>query len=399
MSHIPWTKKYEPSKIDELELQNNIIVRIKNYMTDHKSSKPILLYGPPGTGKTVAAHVFAKEFEYELVEVNASDFRSKAEIEKVIGTASKQMSLFNKSKVILIDEIDCLTKHDRGALGEIIKLFKSCPYPIMLTANDPWDRSLNKLRKECNLIMFDRLDSKIIASILKKICIGEEIKYSDDDIRLLAIRASGDLRGAIIDLQTLVKDKTFDAASLQELTGRMQKQSVMNGLALIYRSKDAKISSHAFNNVDIDYNTQFNWLEENTAYAYDDPEEWNFAYNYLSLADIFNKRIRRWQHWRFIVHINALSTIGVSLAKTKPYTKFITFKETKRFLKMWLAKNKNAAKINFSKRVAEKTHCSYKDIYKDIESYKFILNNPQTQALFLKEFDMSKSDISFLFKG
>jgi len=398
MSHTPWTKKYEPSKIDELELQNNIIVRIKNYMHDHKSSKPILLYGPPGTGKTVAAHVSAKEFGYELVEVNASDFRSKAEIEKVIGTAAKQMSLFYKSKVILIDEIDCLTKHDRGALGEIIKLFKTCPYPIIITANDPWDRSLNKLRKECNLIMFDKLDSKIIASILKKICIHEEIKFNDDDIRLLAIRASGDLRGAIIDLQTLVRNKEFDQASLQELTGRMQKQSVMNAMALIYRSSNAKISSHAFDFVDIDYNTQFNWLEENTAYAYDTPEEWSFAYNYLSLADIFNRRIRRWQHWRFIVHINALSTIGVSLAKTQPYKKFITFKETKRFLKLWLANNKNAAKLSFSKRVAEKTHCSYKEIYKGIESYKYILNNPATQKLFLKEFDMTKSDIAFLYK-
>lgn len=402
MPNKPWTKKYEPNSFDELELQNNVIVRLRNYIDTFKAkkSKPLLFYGPPGTGKTAAAHVLTNEYGYELVEVNASDFRSKVNFDAIVGNATKQMSLFFKSKLILIDEVDGMSgSGDRGALSEIIKLAKECPYPIILTANDPWDRSFSKLRTASTLILFDKIDSKVISSVLKKICIAENIEYRDDDIRLLAIRAGGDMRGAIIDLQTLVtRDRKFDVKSLQELYGRMQKQSMMNGLALLYRTTDPKISSKAFDFVDSDPNTTFNWIEENTAYAYeDDIPALNYAYDYLSYADIFSKRIMKDQYWRLLVYINALSTIGVSIAKTKPYNKFFTFKETTRFLKLWMAKNKNAAKLSFAKTVSEKTHASVKDVYNDLYLYKYILSGTYNKNLFLKEFDMAKDDIEFIF--
>lgn len=402
MSHKAWTQKYEPHSFDELELQNNVIVRLKEFITNFKAkkTKPLLLYGPPGTGKTAAAHVLAKQFGYELVEVNASDFRSKANLNAIVGNATKQMSLFYKSKLILIDEVDGMSGGgDRGALSEIIKLSKSCPYPMILTANDPWDRSFNKLRTASTLVLFDKIDSKVISFVLKKICRAEKIEFENDDIRLLAIRAGGDLRGAIIDLQTLVtRDKKFDVKSLQELYGRAQKQSMMNALALLYRTSKAKISSHAFDFVDSDPNTNFNWLEENTAKAYeDDIPALYYAYDKLSYADIFNRRIRKDQYWRLLIYVNAMSTIGVSVAKTQPYNKFFTFKETKRFLKLWMAKNRNSAKLSFAKTVAQKTHASTKDIYKDLYLYKYILSNNYTKKLFLQEFDMSSSDIAFIF--
>lgn len=399
MSSIPWTKKYEPKSIDDLQLQNSIIVRLKSYVEQfNRKNKPLLLYGPPGTGKTVAAQVLAKTYHYELVELNASDFRDKETIGTVIGNASKQMSLFFRSKLILIDEVDALSGDDRGALTAIIDLLKTSPYPIILTANDPWDREMNKLRTACSMIMFDKLDSKIIASVLRDICIKENIRFQDDDLRLLAMRAGGDLRGAIIDLQTLTTNKVIDTSSMHELSGRMQKQSIMSALALLYKTNDPYISSRCFDNTDIEVNDQFNWIEENTALAYDAPEEVNFAYNYLSYADIFNRRIIKTQYWRFLVYISALSTMGVSLAKIKPYTKFFTFKETQRFLKMWIAKNRNSAKINFSKLVAAKTHCSPKEIYKNITPFKFILSDNNTKANFFREFDMGDSDIEFMFK-
>jgi DNA polymerase III delta prime subunit len=48
---------------------------------DGSDKRALLLSGPPGIGKTTASHVVAHEAGYEVVELNASDVRSKKSLE------------------------------------------------------------------------------------------------------------------------------------------------------------------------------------------------------------------------------------------------------------------------------------------------------------------------------
>ena len=105
----PWTKQYTPSKLDEIEGQDTAIEQLQEYVKNFKRGKALLLWGPSGCGKTCSAHAIAKELNLEIIEVNASDFRNKDQIDATVGNASKQMSLFSKGKIILVDEIDGLS--------------------------------------------------------------------------------------------------------------------------------------------------------------------------------------------------------------------------------------------------------------------------------------------------
>ena len=84
------------------------------------------------------------------------------------------------------------------------------------------------------------------------------------------------------------------------------------------------------------------------------------AYDYLSKADIFRKRIMRWQYYRFLSYISTFLTAGISVSKTKVNEKQVDYKRSTRILKMWIAKQKHAKRKEIAVEIAKNSHCSVK---------------------------------------
>ena len=57
------------------------------------NAKAALLSGPPGIGKTSACRIVCKHLGYEVMEMNASDCRSKLAIQSGISTLSNNQSI------------------------------------------------------------------------------------------------------------------------------------------------------------------------------------------------------------------------------------------------------------------------------------------------------------------
>ena len=141
------------------------------------------------------------------------------------------------------------------------------------------------------------------------------------------------------------------------------------------------------------------WLDENLPKEYEKPADLQRAYENLSRADIFQRRIKRWQHWRFLVYINALITAGIATSKDRKYEKFVPYKPTGRILKMWWAKQKSLKKKAIAAKIAENTHTS---------TYKALQSMPYFQKMFKKdkvlaknlaeELDLDKEEISWMKK-
>ncbi len=53
---------------------------------------------PPGVGKTTTAHIVAHELGYDVMELNASDARSKKLLDQHVSDALSSQSLSNESK-------------------------------------------------------------------------------------------------------------------------------------------------------------------------------------------------------------------------------------------------------------------------------------------------------------
>ena len=400
----PYTKKYIPEKSSDIIGQDAALKELKDFVINfkRKKNKAALLYGPSGTGKTGSVYAIANELGLEILEVNASDFRNAEQIDSRAGMAAGQQSLFFKSKIILVDEVDGLSgTQDRGGIQAIIKLVEKSAFPIILTAMNPWDHKFAALRRKSNMVEFQPLDANSIFRILKKICDEEKIKHEEEVLKGLARRSAGDARAAINDLQTLTIEKNeLTKESLEELHERNKVDSIINALIKIFRTPDPKIALSAFENVEENLDEQLLWIDENLPREYTKAEDLANAYDKLSKADVFSRRIRRWQHYRFLVYINELITAGIALSKEKKYEHHVQYKPTGKLLKLWWAKQKSMKKMAIAEKIAEKTHTSKKKALQNTLPYMQVAfkKNKEFRENFIREMDLGEEEIEWLKK-
>ncbi|RLG06478.1 MAG: hypothetical protein DRN59_02925, partial [Thaumarchaeota archaeon] len=150
--------------------------------------KAVLLYGPAGVGKTSLVLAYGKEHGYDVVEVNASDWRNEARMKAVVGESSLQATLDGSSKkIILIDEVDGIAgKEDAGGIAALKRIIDETRVPLALVANNPWDPKLAPIREKCLMLEFKRLKKSEIIRRLREIARSEGIQVSEAVLEKIA---------------------------------------------------------------------------------------------------------------------------------------------------------------------------------------------------------------------
>ena len=379
--------KYKTKCFADIKGQEQAISKIQFFLKNFPKKKALILYGPSGTGKTSLAHTLALETNSEILELNASDLRNQEQISKIIGESSLQISLFNKNKIFLVDEVDGISKDDRGGLQELVRLIELTNFPIIITANNIWDKKFSDLRKKSELIELKELNYKIILNILKEICIKEKLNLTDDILTSLSIKARGDVRAAINDLQTINQE-----TSHKDIHERDKEEKIFNALQKIFKTLPNNETINLLEKVDMPLDEIFLWLEENIPSEYRG-EELAKAYDALSKADVFRGRIYRQQHWRFLVYQNLLLSAGVSSAKSQIKSGFTIYKRPARILKIWLMNQKNKYKKSIAIKYADYCHVGTKRAMREFPIIKKIINsNPEIQ----KQLRLEQDEVAFL---
>ena len=381
-------EKYKPEKLNEIKGNNKSINELKYFVENFKRGKAGLLYGAIGVGKTLSVHILAKELNYDIIEVNASDHRDKESVERIIGESSQQYSLFKKGRIILVDEIDGLNLEDRGGAQALASIISKSIWPIIMTCNDPFNSKLKNLRSKSRLIEFKKLDYLDVFKILKEVCDKEEIKFKEDKLKQLARKSDGDVRAALNDLQNLASEKELEDI---EFGDREHKETIFNALRLIFKSKDPILLLDILSKTDLDLDECILWLDENLAKEYD-KEDLKNAYEVLAKADVFKGRIRRQQYYGFLVYINALVSAGIGLSKKEKNNKFVNYKRPERILKLWIARQRYNKKLGIAEKIAKINHISTKRVLNDFYYYKNFLKSNEM----VKELDLNDDEINWL---
>ncbi len=371
--NIPWCEKHRAICYTDLKGQDLAIDKVKIFLRTFPKKKAVVLHGAPGTGKTSLAYAIASENDLEIMELNASDLRDKDKIASIIGPASQQRSLFKTGKLILIDEVDGISTRDRGGLSELLGLLEKSAYPIIVTANDIWQQKFNLLRMKAEMIQLKEVDYKAVLGILKSICEKENCVVSNDLLTSISIKARGDIRAAINDLQIL--SNMDEPALVKEIGERNKEESIFSSLQYVF--KNAQIDKKMltiYDEVNMPTDQVFLWIEENIPYEYKGEELYK-AFDALSRADVFRGRIYRQQHWRFLVYENFLLGSGIAAAKKYNRAGWTNYKKPSRILKIWLQNQRAVKKKSICEKYAQHSHISVKKAMKDFLMLRILLKD------------------------
>ena len=393
-----FTLKYAPNNTEQVFGQDKAVLQLKDFVQNYKQrkEKAALIYGPIGNGKTSSVYAIIKELDYDILEINSSDLRNKKALGEFLRSAMGQQSLFFKPKVILIDEIDNFSgMKDRGGIPELAKALDKSSFPVIMTSNDPFDSKFKALRKKSLMIEYHKLEYRSVAHALKWICEQENVTYEEKAINSLARQADGDLRAALLDLQTLTPQGHIEFDQVTHLSDRKRTDTIFNALNLVFKSSSAQTALAAFDDVDLDQDKVILWMDENLPKEYTAPQALAKAYEHLSRADIFRGRIRRRQHWRFLVYIYNLLSAGISSSKDERNTSFVSYRQPMRLLKIWQAKMRQAKKKALVDKLKETLHGSQKSINQQMVYLEPILAKADP-SLLEKELNLSAEDIGYL---
>jgi replication factor C large subunit len=199
-----WSEKYRPRTVQEMVgNEDGRLAAIKWLAGWVSGSSPLLLVGPPGTGKTTLVHTLARQLDYDVVEMNASDIRNKEALQaRIMPIFQNTANLIGKKIMLFLDEVDGISgREDTGGLDTLTDLMKEPTVPVIMAANEK-SLKIRKLVKACKMIEFKPVPPRLLILLLNHILQSEGVKLGAGDRKSIVDNSRGDIRSLLNSAQS-----------------------------------------------------------------------------------------------------------------------------------------------------------------------------------------------------
>ncbi|RXE55993.1 replication protein C [Methanoculleus taiwanensis] len=310
---MDWAEKYRPRHLQDIVGNTSAVRQMYEWAKAWTpQSKPLVLYGRPGIGKTSSAYALANDMNWEVVELNASDQRTKPIIEKIAGSSSTTMSLTGaERKVIILDEADNLHAHaDRGGARAIVDIIARSRQPIILIANDYYGLA-KELKAVTEPVQFRSLQARSIVPRLRQICSGEGLSCGEEALAEIAGRAGGDMRAAVNMLFAAGIGQSEVSVADIHTAQKDERSTIFDLVAAVFKGRSDEALMKVSYEVEDTPDAALQWIEGNLQHMPDFASRAR-GYDAIARADEYVGLTYRRQYYTLWRYATAMMLIGVA---------------------------------------------------------------------------------------
>lgn len=296
-----WSEKHRPENISDMigneEARTTLVEWFAKWK---KGTKPILLVGPPGIGKTTIANLIGKQFDYDMISLNASDVRNKSRISEVLTPVLGNISVLGKP-MIFVDEVDGIHgRADFGGAEALIKILKEPTVPIILAANSDTSNKMKSIKKSVKTIYFKPLPPRLLRLHLENILKNEGEKLSPGSIIKIIDQSRGDIRSMINSTQALVggfnpqTEKSFETLDVEA------------GVNAFFKANSLEEARSIIHSMSIDPREKINAFYSSIITSNLSQDDMAKMLEIISKADMLYGKIFKTQEWRLLRYLDEI---------------------------------------------------------------------------------------------
>jgi replication factor C large subunit len=263
-------------------------------------SKPLLLTGPPGTGKTTLAHAAARAHKYGIVELNASDARSKSRLANILDPMRENQALAGRT-MLFIDEVDGIHgRSDYGGAAALLQFLKAAAIPVVMASNSEDAGKMRDIVKASVHVRFRPVPPRLLRMYLARILESEGVRLGPGTIIRIVSEARGDIRSMLNRAQAL-------AGGLDPQTATTAPEpDTEEGITAFFGAESQQEAAAVLYSMWTDPREKINAIYSSIVTADLDPGRRARLLDAVSEADMLHGRILSTQNWRLLRYLNPI---------------------------------------------------------------------------------------------